>query len=107
MGCFLVLLALISPRLVLVVLWIFSDLLSRAFSSWIIPLLGFFFLPWTTLAYAAFWDWGPGHHVYGTRASASSWEFLSCIHGRIASIGSPTRRTATTSRSTVTRRCCS
>jgi hypothetical protein len=22
-------------------------------------------LPWTTLAYAAFWDWGPGHHVSG------------------------------------------
>ena len=65
MGCFLALLALISPRLVLVLLWIFSDLLSRAFSSWIIPLLGFFLLPWTTLTYAAFWHWGPGHHVYG------------------------------------------
>jgi hypothetical protein len=64
-GCFLALLALISPRLVLVVLWIFSDVLSRAFSSWVIPLLGFFLLPWTTLAYAAFWDWGPGHHVAG------------------------------------------
>jgi hypothetical protein len=22
-------------------------------------------LPWTTLAYAAFWDWGPGQHVTG------------------------------------------
>jgi hypothetical protein len=65
MGCFLALLALISPRLVLFVLWIFSDVLSRAFSSWVWPLLGFFFLPWTTLAYAAFWDWGPGHHVVG------------------------------------------
>jgi len=40
-------------------------LLSRAFDSWIVPLLGFFLLPWTTLAYAAFWDWGPGHHVTG------------------------------------------
>ena len=65
MGCFLALLALISPRLVLFLLWIFGDLLSRAFDSWIIPLLGFFLLPWTTLAYAAFWDWGGGHHVYG------------------------------------------
>ena len=37
----------------------------RAFSSWVIPLFGFFLLPWTTLAYAAFWDWGPGHHVAG------------------------------------------
>src|SRR5438874_1114510 len=46
-------------------LWIFSDVLSRAFDSWILPLLGFFLLPWTTLAYAAFWDWGPGHHVTG------------------------------------------
>jgi hypothetical protein len=65
MGCFLALLALISPRLVLFLLWIFGDLLSRAFDSWIIPLLGFFLLPWTTLAYAAFWDWGAGHHVVG------------------------------------------
>ena len=65
MGCLLALLALISPRLVLFLLWIFGDLLSRAFDSWIVPLLGFFFLPWTTLAYVAFWDWGPGHHVVG------------------------------------------
>ena len=57
--------ALVSPRLALFLLWIFGDLLSRAFSSWVIPLLGFFLLPWTTLAYAAFWDWGPGHHVVG------------------------------------------
>ena len=65
MPCLFALLALISPRLALIVIWIFTDLLSRAFSSWIIPLLGFFFLPWTTLTYAAFWHWGPGHHVYG------------------------------------------
>ena len=36
-------------------LWIFTDLLSRAFESWFVPLLGFFLLPWTTLAYAAMW----------------------------------------------------
>jgi hypothetical protein len=65
MGCLLALLALISPRLALVLLWIFSDLLSRAFDSWIIPLLGFFLLPWTTLTYTAFWDWGAGREVVG------------------------------------------
>ena len=65
MGCFDSLIALISPRLVLFVLWIFSDVLSRAYDSWIVPLLGFFLLPWTTLTYAAFWDWGTGHHVTG------------------------------------------
>jgi hypothetical protein len=37
------------------VLFLFSDLLSRAFDSWLLPLLGFFLLPWTTLAYAAMW----------------------------------------------------
>ena len=65
MGCLLALLALISPRLVLVLLWIFDDVLSRAFDSWVVPLLGFFLLPWTTLTYAAFWDWGSGRHVAG------------------------------------------
>ena len=53
MGCFVVLFALISPRLALFFIWIFSDLLSRAFDSWFVPFLGFFLLPWTTLAYAA------------------------------------------------------
>jgi hypothetical protein len=65
MGCLLALLALISPRLVLFLLWIFSNVLSHAFHSWVIPFFGFFLLPWTTLTYAAFWDWAPGHHVTG------------------------------------------
>jgi hypothetical protein len=64
-GCLLALLALISPRLVLFILWLASNVLSRAFDSWIVPLLGFFLLPWTTLTYAAFWEWGSGHHVTG------------------------------------------
>jgi CDP-diglyceride synthetase len=57
-GCLLALLALFSPRLALVALWLFGDLLSRAFDSWLVPLLGFFLLPWTTLAYAAMWSSG-------------------------------------------------
>ena len=65
MGCFIALFALISPRLALFLLWLFSSVLSHAYDSWVVPLLGFFLLPWTTLAYAAFWDWGPGHHVTG------------------------------------------
>ena len=56
MPCLVALFALISPRLVLFLLWIFSSVLSHAFDSWIVPLLGFFLLPWTTLAYAVMWS---------------------------------------------------
>ena len=56
MPCLVALLALISPRLALFAIFLFSDLLSRAFDSWLVPLLGFFLLPWTTLAYAAMWS---------------------------------------------------
>jgi hypothetical protein len=55
-GCLVVLFAFISPRLALFALWLFSDLLSRAFDSWFVPFLGFFLLPWTTLAYAVMWS---------------------------------------------------
>jgi hypothetical protein len=55
MGCLVVLLAFLSPRLALFAIFLFSDLLSRAFDSWFVPLLGFFLLPWTTLAYAVMW----------------------------------------------------
>jgi hypothetical protein len=55
-GCLAVLLALISPRLALFAVWLFSDLLDRAFEGWLVPLLGFFLLPWTTLAYVLLWS---------------------------------------------------
>jgi hypothetical protein len=58
MPCLIALFALISPRLALVFIAIFSDMLSRAFDSWLLPLIGFFLLPWTTLAYAVMWDTG-------------------------------------------------
>lgn len=52
MCCLLVLLALVGPRLVLVLLWLLTDYLSRAFDTFVWPLLGFLFLPWTTIASA-------------------------------------------------------
>jgi hypothetical protein len=63
-GCFVILFALIGPRVALVFTWIFSNVLGRAFDSWFVPLIGFFLLPWTTLAYAWMWDAG-GNGVHG------------------------------------------
>ena len=64
MPCLFALLALISPRLALIGVWLFSDILSRAFDSWLLPLIGFVLLPWTTLAFAVMWDVG-SHEVTG------------------------------------------
>jgi len=55
MGCLVALFALISPRLALFVLLLFSDLIGDAFDGWLVPVLGFFILPWTTLAYVVMW----------------------------------------------------
>ncbi len=52
MGCLGVLIALAMPRFIMVVLWLFGDYLSRAYDNFLLPFLGFFFLPTTTLAYA-------------------------------------------------------
>jgi hypothetical protein len=47
-----VLFALVTPRFVMVLLWVFTNYLSHAFGSFVWPLLGFFFLPTTTMAFA-------------------------------------------------------
>ena len=51
MGCLIALLAAFAPRVTLVILWIFSSLVDRAFSGFLIPLLGLIVLPYTTLFY--------------------------------------------------------
>ncbi len=52
MGCIAAAFVLAMPRFVMVVLWIFTDYLSRAYEGWLLPLVGFFVLPTSTLAYA-------------------------------------------------------
>jgi hypothetical protein len=37
-------------------MWIFTDRVTAAFDSIIVPLLGLIFLPLTTFAYVIFWD---------------------------------------------------
>ena len=52
MPCLFLFLVLLFPRAVLLVLFFFTNYLARAYHGLLLPLLGFIFLPLTTLAYA-------------------------------------------------------
>ncbi|MCC7387436.1 MAG: hypothetical protein IT431_01580 [Phycisphaerales bacterium] len=52
MPCLVASIAFFFPRLAMVLLVVFSDYLGRAYDTTVWPLLGFFVLPYTTLAYA-------------------------------------------------------
>jgi hypothetical protein len=60
MGCLLAIFAGFFPRVVLVGVWIFTDDVDRAFSGFLVPLLGLIFLPLTTLVYVLLWQTGHG-----------------------------------------------
>jgi hypothetical protein len=63
MGCLVVLIAWLSPRLAIVLLWIFSNRLAIAFQSFVVCFLGFLVLPVTTVFYAL--AYAPGAGVTG------------------------------------------
>ncbi len=51
--CFLLFFVLLFPRIMLVLMWFFSTYLQRAFhGGLLLPLVGFIFLPLTTIVYA-------------------------------------------------------
>jgi hypothetical protein len=52
MPCLLLILLVAFPRIALLLLFFLSTYLERAYHGIIVPLLGFIFLPLTTLAYA-------------------------------------------------------
>jgi hypothetical protein len=64
-GCLLALLAAISPRFVIFLLWIFTDRLTIAFHSGWEGVLGFLLLPYTTLFYALVYAPGKGVDTFG------------------------------------------
>ena len=65
MGCLLALLAAISPRFVIFLLWVFTDRLSIAFRSGWEGVLGFLLLPYTALFYALVYAPGKGVDSFG------------------------------------------
>jgi uncharacterized oligopeptide transporter (OPT) family protein len=62
-GCLFLIVFLAFPRITLVLLFFFSNYLQRAYHGLLIPLLGFLFLPLTTLVYA--WITNNGQPVAG------------------------------------------
>jgi hypothetical protein len=60
MPCLFVLLALITPRLVVFLLWLFTGWFRGMFNTALWPVLGFIFLPTTLLWYSAVQHWFAG-----------------------------------------------
>ena len=91
MGCLFALFAGIFPRLALFIVWILRpNLVDAAFSTWIFPLLGIIFLPFTTLMYVILYTPGIGLHGW-------EWFWLAlCFLLDIANWGSARRRRAAT-----------
>jgi hypothetical protein len=58
MGCLFALLAMVSPRVATLILWLARPMLFEAAfgGSWLWPVLGIFFLPLTTLFYVVLWS---------------------------------------------------
>jgi hypothetical protein len=60
MPCLLALLALLTPRLVVFLLWLFSNWFAGVFDSALWLVLGFLFLPTTLLWYSVVVNWFGG-----------------------------------------------
>jgi hypothetical protein len=64
MPCMLVLAALMAPRFVVVVLWLFTHWFRGVFSTSLMVLLGLIFLPTTLLWYTAVQHWFSGQWTF-------------------------------------------
>jgi hypothetical protein len=86
MCCFFLALVALGPRFALLMIWLFGDRVELAFDSWIWPLLGVVFLPWTTLAYVLSWSAVGG-------VSGGEWVFVAI--GFVADLATYSARKAT------------
>jgi len=78
MPCLVALLALLVPRVTLFFVWLFSDYLHRAYQTAIWPVLGFLFMPLTTLAYA---------YAINTNRSVSGFYFFLTLLAALVDLG--------------------
>ena len=60
------------PRAGIAAFWVFSDLLGRAYDGWVVPVVGFVLLPWTTIGYALMWG------LSSDRVAGLEWLVVAC-----------------------------
>ena len=60
MPCLLAIFALVTPRIVIALLWFFTNWFHGVFNTLLWPILGFIFLPTTLLWYSAVQHWFGG-----------------------------------------------
>ncbi len=79
-GCLFAMGAAFFPRLALLFVWLFTPLVNRAFqSTFLLPLLGIIFLPFTTLMYVL---------VYNPVVGVTGWGWLLVVLGLVLDISS-------------------
>ena len=78
MGCLLALLAGFAPRVALGLIWIFSNLVDRAFTGFVVPLLGLILFPYATLFYVL---------AYNPVTGMSGWDWAFVVLGFVFDLG--------------------
>jgi hypothetical protein len=92
-GCLLALGAMVSPRLAIFFVWLFTDRMGIAFEHFWQGLLGFVFLPWATLAWSLCYE--PHRGVTGFGWFIVVFAFIVDIWTHVASSQARRRRPAT------------
>ena len=77
MGCLYVLITLISPRVLIVGLWLMTEYVRTAFGSIFWPILGLIFMPYLTLAL-----------IWGYNSGFGFWQIGACVLGACLDLGS-------------------
>jgi hypothetical protein len=65
MPCLFAIGAAFAPRLTFLFIWLFTPLVTRAFQTFVGPLFGVIFLPFTSLFYVLAWTPGMGIYSWG------------------------------------------
>jgi hypothetical protein len=78
MGCLFALVAGFAPRIALLLIWVFTNLVDRAYTGFLIPLLGLVLFPYATLFYV---------FAYNPVTGVSGWGWAFVVLGFIFDLG--------------------